>query len=729
MKKIICLVLIFSYQLLFAQNKIKVPEQFSKIQDAINYSSDGDTIIVDPGRYFENINFNGKKIVLASNYILDKDVIHISSTIIDGSKPTSQDTGSVILFISKEEQTTVLQGFTITGGMGTKTYNTNENLYFRTGGGILVDQSSPTIINNIITKNESVDTSGGVTGAGGGGIRVGNGTPIIRNNIISHNTGRYAGGMMLAFCPGIIIKNNIITHNSALGSFNGGGGIYVDWRGVRLINNTIVNNHSGDKGGGIISTGTLTLIDNCIIYGNTADSSDPQIFKRYRGAVDLRYTNIEGGWEGVGNIDEAPLFTDSKSFMLKLNSPCIDAGHPHPYYSDPKSSEIGKAQFPSQGTTRNDMGVYGWSESKKLIANIIGHDIPKILTAIKNKNLKKLNLLVNKNNANAFDSVGVNLLTHAVMTKDLNIVKLFIDKGADPNLQNNTSSQSTPLMMATNDETIEIARHLIRSGADINLQDKNGDPAIHWSAYSGEIDLTKLLLDKGAKTNLKSIHADGVMQVALKEWQDSIVTLLIEYDKGIIIVNQKNKPLIDAVRKNDIQSVEKYLNKKNSNTIDEAGTSLLIIASKNGYINIVKLLLQNGANINAMNLAGHTALNKAVWLKKNRIAKYLIEQGADINKTDKHFILPPLVAAVRSNNLELGKILLKSGANINTQNGIDNFTPIIWAAIYENIDFVKLLLQYKPDLSIVSKYDNKDIFELTSNQKILNLLTEYENML
>ncbi|MEE9430180.1 MAG: hypothetical protein V3V16_04010 [Melioribacteraceae bacterium] len=369
MKKItIVYILFFSHLSLLAQgNIINVPGNFARIQDAINSSADGDTIIVAPGRYFENINFRGNKIVLASNYILDKDVIHISSTIIDGSKPTTSDSGSVVVFVSKEDQSSVLQGFTITGGTGTKTYNTNENIYFRTGGGILIDASSPTIINNIITKNNSVDTTGGVSGAGGGGMRVGNGLPKIQNNIISHNTGRYAGGIMLAFSPGVVLLNNIIANNTALGDFNGGGGIYVDWRGVRLINNTIVNNHSGDKGGGIISTGTLVLIDNCIIYGNTADSSDSQIYKRYRGAVDLRYTDIEGGWEGVGNIDATPLFTDNKTFMLNTNSPCIDAGHPHQYYNDPKKIEDEKVKFPSQGTTRNDIGAYGSRNSTSLI--------------------------------------------------------------------------------------------------------------------------------------------------------------------------------------------------------------------------------------------------------------------------------------------------------------------------------------------------------------------------
>ena len=58
---------------------INVPEDFLDIQDAIDFSQDGDTIFVSPGVYFENINFNGKSILVSSNYIEDNDLslIHI----------------------------------------------------------------------------------------------------------------------------------------------------------------------------------------------------------------------------------------------------------------------------------------------------------------------------------------------------------------------------------------------------------------------------------------------------------------------------------------------------------------------------------------------------------------------------------------------------------------------------------------------------------------------------
>ncbi len=79
----------------------------------------GDTVLVAEGTYSENINFKGKAITVASQFILDQDTSHISATIIDGSQHTNPDSGSVVYMISGEDTTSVLTGFTITGGNGT----------------------------------------------------------------------------------------------------------------------------------------------------------------------------------------------------------------------------------------------------------------------------------------------------------------------------------------------------------------------------------------------------------------------------------------------------------------------------------------------------------------------------------------------------------------------------------------------------------------------------------
>ncbi|MGB6647827.1 MAG: hypothetical protein WBG01_04735, partial [Bacteroidota bacterium] len=97
-----------------------VPSQYPTIRAAIEAAVDGDTVLVAPGTYAENINFAGKNIVVASRYIVSGDPLDIAATIIHGGSPVDPDTASCVLIVSGEDTTAVLEGFTLTGGSGTK---------------------------------------------------------------------------------------------------------------------------------------------------------------------------------------------------------------------------------------------------------------------------------------------------------------------------------------------------------------------------------------------------------------------------------------------------------------------------------------------------------------------------------------------------------------------------------------------------------------------------------
>ena len=347
---------------------IYVPDNYATIQGAIDASSNGDVVIVRPGTYVENIDFVGKAITVKSEQ-------GASVTIIDGN-----EAGSVVIFDTEEGRDSVLEGFTITNGLAV--YPPNGH-----GGGIYCGQnSSPTIIGNIICSNIADDEGGGIycdyssplvkdnliiqnhgfLGGGiyckntsypafveniisdnvsyffGGGLHFDDCSPVIIDNFISGNIVSYAhgGGLFFVSSSGTLF-GNLITQNTAADS---GGAIYCEWSSsLTLVNNTICNNSAPNTGGGIrLYTYCDMTMSNTVLWNNNSNSGS-EIYIGFFNApstVSLEYCCIEGGqsscfveqnctlnW-GAGMIETNPLFVDSTNddFHLTWNSPCRDTG-------------------------------------------------------------------------------------------------------------------------------------------------------------------------------------------------------------------------------------------------------------------------------------------------------------------------------------------------------------------------------------------------------------------
>ncbi len=334
-----------------------VPGSYATVQGAIDAAGTGDTVLVDPGTYFENIRFHGQRVLVASHYLFTRNQADVVQTIINGSQPVNPDTASCVLFISGEDSNSVLEGFTLTGGTGTLWRDIHNHNLYREGGGILLEFTSPIIRYNIIRNNDASNRTGGAS-AGGGGIRIGDANPQVIGNIIAFNNGRYGGGIVLNYTAATI-RNNVIYRNIGGGDF-GGTGIWAfsSGTGPKIIeNNTIVENSCDGDGGGIQLGATSATIRNNIIWGNTA-SSNPQL-SLSGGSFGVTFNDIQGGYPGTGNIDLNPVFMDTTHY-LQLASPCVDAGDPGVQYNDPEDTTTpGSALFPSRGTLRNDMGAYG----------------------------------------------------------------------------------------------------------------------------------------------------------------------------------------------------------------------------------------------------------------------------------------------------------------------------------------------------------------------------------
>jgi hypothetical protein len=327
---------------------IHIPGEQPTIQAGINAAVDGDTVLVADGLYFENINFRGKAITVASRYLLNGGTTHIANTIIDGSRPGHPDSASVVSFDSGEDTTSVLCGFTITRGSGTMTEHQDQyaNIMYeaRTGGGIFCDNAGARIAHNRIVNNHIAK----VNWAFGGGVyvdsydslthvildnnrisrntltafklAVGNGAFLnshatITNNLISHNTSSsddIASGCVAClsgtYPRHLALKNNRIRYNSTFGKGEAaGGGVYISLATAATINgNDISHNEVNSRrycyGGGITliyCTGSNSIIGNTITH-NRAHSQNHTHSRG--GGIDLTYNSNQSITLISGNV-------------------------------------------------------------------------------------------------------------------------------------------------------------------------------------------------------------------------------------------------------------------------------------------------------------------------------------------------------------------------------------------------------------------------------------------
>ncbi|NQV18297.1 MAG: PKD domain-containing protein, partial [Armatimonadetes bacterium] len=369
---------------------LHVPSVFSTIQTAITYAWETDTLLVHPGTYLENINYNGKNIVIGSLFLTTQDTSYISQTVIDGFQ-----NGSVVTFNSGESTNAVLSGFTIQNGSASD------------GGGIYCNYNSSPSLSNLIIKDNSGNLGAGIycrisspclesikilsnsaSSYGGGIYFLYNSCPYLVNVSITDNSAHGGGGI---FCNNSSpsLENVIITENNASGS--GGGGIHCHSNSSPiLVNVTICDNNTSANGSGIYCNSSTPSLVNTIVSENTGNygiyvySGNPLIsYSDFYNNETGNFFNC-GQWIGVNiatnangdscdayyNIQLEPCFVDTANgdYHLASDSPCIDAGDP-------------TSPFDPDGTIA-DMGAYFYDQnhpSADFTANIMSGTTPLII--------------------------------------------------------------------------------------------------------------------------------------------------------------------------------------------------------------------------------------------------------------------------------------------------------------------------------------------------------------
>ncbi|KAM9788342.1 receptor-interacting serine/threonine-protein kinase 4 [Neosynchiropus ocellatus] len=296
----------------------------------------------------------------------------------------------------------------------------------------------------------------------------------------------------------------------------------------------------------------------------------------------------------------------------------------------------------------------------------------KLCEAIRTKDTAKLMKILQPQDVDLLLDGGGSLLHHAVSLANEEAVKFLLLNNANPNLAN--ARGSTPLHLATEKHQKPLVELLLgRRGTSINAKDEDQYTALHWAAQNGDDAIARLLLDRGAAINETEGQGRTPAHVACQHGQENVIRVLLSRGADVRIKGKDN-------------------------------WTALHFAAWQGQLGIVKLLIkQAGANVDWQTTDGRTPLHLACHRGQYRVARILIELGADVHRTSAG-LNTPLHVAAKTGHTSTSRLLIKHKADIQAVN-TEGHTPLHLASQHGHLATVKMLMDegadpYKPTPSL-----------------------------
>ena len=262
-------------------------------------------------------------------------------------------------------------------------------------------------------------------------------------------------------------------------------------------------------------------------------------------------------------------------------------------------------------------------------------------------------------------------------------------------------------------------QNALNNGIDINSKDPSGMPALFIAVEKNQLSATKFLLENGAYPDITDKENDTPLMRAMYYNRPEIAKLLIEYGANVNTSYNDDFVLTWATFNNYTDIVRLLIEKgANIECYNPVGCTPLIIASYGNY-EICEFLIQNGADVNARRSKTSnkdwTSLMYASYYSKLDIMNLLLENGALIDIRTPSLHSAYLIAA-QYGTPDAVELLINNGAELNCTDS-DGDSALICAAKNEQTDNIKLLIEYGVDINIRNK-DGKRAIDYAKEKRI-----------
>jgi ankyrin len=342
---------------------------------------------------------------------------------------------------------------------------------------------------------------------------------------------------------------------------------------------------------------------------------------------------------------------------------------------------------------------------------------------------------------NAPGADGTPVLHWIVRMQDVDTARTLLKAGADANRANRYGVR--PLHIAITNADVAMVRLLLGAKADANSADSTGETCLMMAARTGQLDIVKALLEKAAAVDARDPgYEQTPLMIAARGGSVPIVSLLIE--RGAKVNAQTRTGATPAFRSPASNSGSKgagivrggWPERGERDPIPGAKTPLLY-AAREGHLEVAKLLLASGAELEKADADGVTPLLMATLNGRLPLARFLLEQGANVNAVD-WYGQTPLFAAVDVRDLDVAgpgrdsgvdrqaafaliQAMLERGANPNARTKeyppqrrwITRLGSLSWvdftgqtsflrAALAGDVEVMRLLVEHKADPNIAT---------------------------
>jgi len=254
------------------------------------------------------------------------------------------------------------------------------------------------------------------------------------------------------------------------------------------------------------------------------------------------------------------------------------------------------------------------------------------------------------------------------------------------------------LIEAVKEEDINRVREAIASGVDVNEEGVDGECALHVAARKGNDAIIQILLSAGAESEklTENNQYTPLKYAAERGNLEAVNTLIKAGANSNIIVNDKT-PLMSAANSNTKEMIEAVLIGCSIFAAELNVGKLEVLGGQYGnHLEVIKLLIESGTNINVKNSNGWTALMFAASRNNTEVVKVLISAGADINAKNNYGWTALMYAALDGSK-EAVKFLIDAGADINAKNS-EGWTALMLAAKSRNLEAYNFLVDTGADI-------------------------------